>query len=340
VLADHLAHIGKVGPERWLAPLSGPVFGYRRRARLGVRSVAKKGGVLVGFREKRSTFITPLRECRTLIATASALLPDLKALIDSLSCPDRLPQVEVAAGDSDLALVFRHLVTLTEPDRETLRAFAERHGVQVWLQGGGPESATPLWPRTPEPLHYGLSEFDVRFEFRPTDFVQVNAEMNRLMVSQALALLDPQPQDHVLDLFCGLGNFTLPLARRAQHVLGIEADAHAVALARHNAALNGLSNTEFRVADLYDELGGEVPWGDFRFDKLLLDPPRSGAMEAIKRLCEPLPARIVYVSCYPATLARDSQYLVHVLGYRLAATGVMDMFPQTSHVESMALFTR
>lgn len=339
ILAEQLRRLGGVEPERWLAPVTGPAWGYRRRARLGVRFVPKKGGVLVGFRERAHSFITGLETCPVLEPRLSSLLPALRALIADLSCPDRIPQIEVAAGDAAAALVFRHLVPLREADLERLRAFAERNRIQVYLQPAGPDSVQPLWPERPEPLEYALEEFGLRLQFRPTDFIQVNAAINRRLVHQAVEWLEPGPQEAVLDLFCGLGNFTLPLARRAGRVLGLEADAALVDGARNNAVLNGITNAEFSPADLYSE-GLGAWWGDFRFDKLLIDPPRSGAMEAIKRLPEPGPARIVYVSCYPATLARDSRYLVAVRGYRLAAAGVLDMFPHTRHVESMAVFIR
>ncbi len=339
-LADNLARIGKVEPAAWLAPLTGPAWGYRRRARLGVRLVPKKGGVLVGFRERRRSFITPLTQCPVLDPRLAALLPALRELVGALSCPERIPQIEAAAGDDATALVVRHLVPLSDTDRARLRAFAVRHGVQLLLQPGGPESIVALEPALPRPLSYRLAAHDTLIEFGPADFVQINAQVNAQMVTQALALLAPQPGEQVLDLFCGLGNFTLPLARRCARVLGIEAEAAAVVAARANAARNGITNAEFRVANLYDETAPEPPWGAYRADKLLLDPPRTGAMQAIKQLHAPLPQRLVYVSCNPATLARDAGYLVHVLGYRLASAGVLDMFPHTSHVESMALFVQ
>jgi 23S rRNA (uracil1939-C5)-methyltransferase len=244
----------------------------------------------------------------------------------------------VASGDDSSALVFRHLVRLVERDVELLRDFGKRHNIQIYLQAHDPDSVIGLWPDAPEELSYRLPEFDIEIHFRPTDFVQVNSAVNRRIVNQAIELLDLKSTDSVLDLFCGLGNFTLPLARGAKRVLGVEGDLTLIEGARHNARLNGIANAEFMAADLYHD--DAASWTDFGGDKLLLDPPRGGAMEAIKRLTEPLPSRIVYVSCYPATLARDSEYLVHVLGYRLAAAGVMDMFPQTSHIESMALFVR
>lgn len=340
VLHDALERIGKVQPDAWLAPLEGQAWGYRRRARLGVKFVAKKGGVLVGFREKRSAFITPLTFCEVLDASVAQRLPDLKTLIEGLSCADRLPQIEVAVGDNAVALVFRHLVPLTPDDLAALMAFGQRHGIQMWLQSGGPDSVAPLWPAQPEALVYRLPDEGVEFEFAVTDFIQVNADLNRRMVRQALALLDPQPTDNVLDLFCGLGNFSLPLARRAARVLGIEGDGRLIDKARLNAQRNAIGNVEFIAANLYTETGPD-PWGDAHFDQWLLDPPRTGAAEPIRRLSpDKLPARIVYVSCNPATLARDAQVLVHAKGYRLSHAGVMDMFPQTSHVEAMAVFDR
>ena len=352
VLAGQLEHIGKVQPESWLAPLTGPAWGYRRRARLGVRFVPGKGGVFVGFRERRKSFLANLNECPVLEPKLAALLPTLRGIIAQLSCPHRIPQIEVAAGDDATALVIRHLLPLTDADRTLLCGFAQQHALQIYLQGGGPDSIAPLWPekcvmdgavteprmQNPPPLYYRLTEYDVTLHFRPTDFIQVNNALNQRLVHQALTLLDLKPADRVLDLFCGLGNFTLPLARHAQQVLGIEADAQLIAGARGNAERNGLSNAEFRQADLYN--GSAASWNGFGFNKLLLDPPRNGAIEAIKRLPRDGVERIVYVSCYPATLARDAEYLVRVLGFRLAAAGVMDMFPHTSHVESMALFIR
>ncbi len=340
ILHDNLKRIGKVEPEAWLVPLSGRHWAYRRKARLGVRVVQKKGGVIVGFREKASSFITPLASCEVLEARVGVLLPALQELIAGLSRPDRIPQIEVAAGDDAVALAFRHLVPLTDQDVRRLAGFGERHGLRIFGQPGRPDELVPVYPVPPEPLMYRLPEFGLEFEFSPTDFIQVNAELNRQMVAQAVQLLDPQPADHVLDLFCGLGNFTLPIARRAGQVLGIEADERLIAKARHNASRNGIGNAEFRTGDLY-RVEGPDPWGNRRFGKWLLDPPRTGAIEAVKRLPEAGgPQRIVYVSCNPATLARDSQVLVHARGYRLKAAGVMDMFPQTSHVEAMALFER
>ena len=341
VLAETLAHVGRVQPERWLAPLAGPAHGYRRRARLGVRNVPKKGGVLVGFREKRRSFITPLDTCVTLDARVNDLLPALRELIAGLSIPDRLPQIEVACGDDVVTLVFRHLRPLTEADRERLTTFAHTHAVQVYLQAEGPESATPLAPSSPRTLQYRLPEYDVTLSFQPTDFIQVNGAVNRQLVRQALTLLDLKPSDRVLDLFCGLGNFTLAAARTAARVIGMEAEAGLVERARGNAAANGIANAEFTVADLY---AANLLLPRFTEEgapfKLLLDPPRAGAIEVLKCLAPQQPQRVVYVSCNPATLARDAEYLVNAAGYRFEAAGVADMFPHTSHVESIALFTR
>jgi 23S rRNA (uracil1939-C5)-methyltransferase len=339
ILRDALQRIGKVEPEAWLPPLAGPAWGYRRRARLGVRYVPKKGGVLVGFREKRLSYITSLTACEVLDPSISALLPMLHELIAGLSCPARIPQIEVAVGDNARALVFRHLQPLTEADIASLVGFGEHHDVQIHLQPNPPGNIHCVWPRTPPTLYYRLPEFDIRMEFNPTDFIQVNAELNRTIVSAAVRLLDPQPDERVLDLFCGLGNFSLPLARRAHRVVGVETDAALLDRARHAAVDNGLGNVEFLSANLYDEQSA-VPWGSAHFDKWLLDPPRTGAIEALNRLPDSgAPQRILYISCNPATLARDSALLVSK-GYRLMSAGVADMFPHTSHVEALALFER
>lgn len=337
ILSEHLAHIGNLRPNYWLPPLTGPVFGYRRRARLGVRLVPKKGGVLVGFRERHRSYLAQLKTCPVLDNKISNLLPALRDLIASLSCPHRIPQIEFASGDTKSALVFRHLDSLDEQDEASLKAFGRSHEIQVYLQGSGPESAMALWPPSADDLSYRLDEFDVEIRFQPTDFVQINAFINRQMVNQVVRLLDLNGDEAVLDLFCGVGNFTLPIARRARRSLGVEANNSLIKRARNNATVNGITNAEFISADLY-RTDGSAPWLDFHADRLLLDPPRSGAIAVIKRLNAPYPSRIIYVSCHPATLARDSDYLVHVLGYSLEAVGVIDMFPQTSHMESMAVF--
>jgi 23S rRNA (uracil1939-C5)-methyltransferase len=340
ILRDNLARIGKVEPESWLPALDGPLWGYRRKARLGARVVQKKGGVVIGFREKHSSFLTPLASCEVLHPRVSALLPALRNLIATLSTPNRIPQIEVAVGDNATAFVFRHLVPLTADDDARLTDFGRQHDIQIFRQPGRPDQLVPVWPQNPAPLLYRLPEANIELEFAPADFIQVNTELNQRMVVRALELLDPKHEEAVLDLFCGLGNFTLPLARRAGRVLGIEADAALIDKAQRNAQHNQLQNAEFRLADLYSSDTPD-PWGTERFDKWLLDPPRTGAVEVVKRLpAEGGPRRILYVSCNPATLARDSEVLAHHKGYRLAAAGVMDMFPQTSHVEAMALFER
>ena len=334
-LEQSLSRIGKTLPERWLPSVEGEEWGYRRRARLSVRRVPKKGGVLVGFRERRSSYVADLRECPVLPPAISALIAPLKELVESLSVRERLPQIEVAMGDAATALVFRHLLPLSEDDRERLRRFARERGVQVWLQPARPENAQPFEPEGGE-LFYELPDFAVRLQFRPTDFTQVNPAVNRLLVGRALELLDPRPGERIADLFCGLGNFSLPMARRGARVIGFEGSPELVERARANAAANGLT-AQFEAMDLFHPQ--LRPYGPF--EKILLDPPRQGAIEVVKSLAaEGAPRRIVYVSCDTATLARDAGVLVHTKGYRLAAAGVVNMFPHTAHVESIALLER
>ncbi|MDA9982928.1 23S rRNA (uracil(1939)-C(5))-methyltransferase RlmD [Gammaproteobacteria bacterium] len=336
-LMDNLHRIARVSPDAWLEPLTGPTRGYRRKARLGIRFVPKKGGVLIGFRERNTSYITPLESCHVLDPRVSELLTALHLLVENLSCFDRVPQIEVAAGENEVSLVFRHLEEFTEEDLGVLRRFADQYGVQVFLQSGGLDSIYPLSPVTPVPLFYNLPKYDVRIQFETTDFVQVNADLNRALVDLVVDRLDPGPNETVLDLFCGLGNFTLPLARRARAILGVEGEPVLVDRARENARDNQISNAEFSVADLYAE-DPEGTWLNRTYDKVLLDPPRTGAMEVIKRIGQLAPNRVVYVSCNPATLARDAEFMVHDLGFRLTAAGVIDMFPHTNHVESIAVF--
>ncbi|MDX9995652.1 MAG: 23S rRNA (uracil(1939)-C(5))-methyltransferase RlmD [Rhodocyclaceae bacterium] len=340
VLEDAFWHIARLKPENILSPIVGPAWGYRRRARLTVRLVAKKGGVLVGFHEKRSSYVAVMDSCAVLPAPISALLPALRHLVESLSIPDRLPQIEVAAGDTPTALVFRILEALTPDDEEKLRAFADRHGVHVWLQTGGPDTAALFHPADGGWPAYRLPDFDVTLRFRPTDFTQVNHDVNRVLVRRALGLLDVRPGESVADMFCGLGNFTLPLARLGAQVVGVEGSAPLIARARENAVANGLAERiDYHVANLFEVTPEKLSgWG--RFGKMLIDPPREGAVELVKSLGADAPHRIVYVSCNPATLARDAAVLVHEKNYRLAAAGIANMFPQTSHVESIALFER
>jgi 23S rRNA (uracil1939-C5)-methyltransferase len=337
-LEENLARIGKVEAEIMLPIVYGDEWHYRRRARLGARYVPKKGGAMVGFREKRSSYITDMHECHVLPDHVSRLILPLRELVERLSIRARLPQIEVAVGDNATVLVIRHLDPLTPQDQEALRGFSERHQVSLWLQPAGPDSAHPFHPPENSPgseLYYELPEFGLRFAFRPTDFTQVNQGVNRVLVSRAVRLLDPRPGERVADLFCGLGNFSLPLASGGAAVIGFESSRELIERARHNATLNAVV-VQFEVMNLFEpQLGPYAP-----FDKLLIDPPREGAVEIVKALPAAWPRRIVYVSCDPATLARDAGVLVHAKGFRLAAAGVVNMFPHTAHVESIALFER
>ena len=335
-LEDALWHIGKVRPESMLPPIHGPSWGYRRRARLSVRALSDSGPVLVGFRERRSTHVAETTSCRVLPPRVSALIVPLRELVGGLSVRARLPQIEVAVGDEAVVLVLRLLEPLTAADEAVLRKFADAHAVQLWLQPGGPASARPFHPVEAPPLYYALPEFGVRIRFSPTDFTQVNHEVNTLLVRRAVQLLAARPGERILDLFCGLGNFTLPIARCGAEVIGIEGSAALVDRARENAQRNGLV-AQFMVADLFEPAAcARLP----RCEAMLLDPPREGAIEIVKAVDDDAPRRIVYVSCDPATLARDSGVLVHVKGYRLAAAGVVNMFPHTGHAEAIALFAR
>jgi len=338
IVREAMAHIAKVGVEEWAPPLSGPVYGYRRKARLGARVVDKKGGLLVGFRERRRSYITPLLTCQTLDARMGLKLAPLKGLLERLSRPESIPQVEFAAGDLSAALVLRHVEPLTDTDRERITAFGREHGFSVYGQSGGPDTVS-LMGGEALPLRYALPEFDVDLEFGPGDFVQVNAVANRAMVKQAVDWLDVRKDSRVLDLFCGLGNFTLPLGRRAQTVLGVEGAAALVERGLANARRHGLTHIEFAAADL-DVFGLDTLLEDRVWDRALLDPPRTGALAAVGVLAKRGVPRIVYVSCNPATLARDADVLVHQFGYRLTRAGVIDMFPHTHHIETMALFER
>ncbi len=337
-LLDALKHIGKVEPGRVLDPLRNRTpWGYRRKARLGIKHVPKKGKVLVGFRERGTPYVTDLSECHVLHPRIAALLTPLSVLVDALHIRDRVPQVEVAMDDDQLVLIFRVLDAPSDDDLAALRIFGADHDVFVYLQSGGPDTIAPL--DAPADLAYALPDFDLRLGFLPSDFTQVNTDINRQMIRHALDLLDVGPQDHVLDMFCGVGNFTLPLATRAARVVGVEGDAGLVERARGNAIRNNLDNVGFHVANLYADLE-RPPWLGERYDKVLLDPPRSGALEILDQLPKLGARRVVYVSCYPGTLARDAGELVHKHGYRLRAAGVMDMFPHTAHVESIALFEK
>ena len=339
VLEDSLWHIGRVLPEQMLPPIQGEPWGYRHRARLGVRKVPKKGGMLVGFHERKSSYIADIHSCEILPPHLSALLMPLRELIGALSISERMPQVEVAVGEHCTALVLRVLEPINANDENLLRAFADRHGVVFYLQPKGPDTAFRFHPVEGPRLSYTLPEFDLELEFKPTEFTQVNHAVNEVMVRRALRLLDPQPGERIADMFCGLGNFTLPIARSGATVVGVEGSEPLVRRGRESAVANGLAErVEFGVANLFEctpeslaLLGG--------FDKMLIDPPREGAIELVKALpAEGAPRRIVYVSCNPATLARDAAVLVGVQGYRFVAAGAINMFPHTAHVESIALF--
>lgn len=338
-LEDSLSRIGRTEPRNWLPPLRGDEWAYRRRARLAVKYVPAKGRVLVGFRERHAPFITDMQRCEVLARPVDSLVAELAEVIGRLSIRSRLPQIEVAVGDDGVALVMRVLDPPSVADRKQLVEFGKRFDVQVWLQPGGLDSIAALWPDAEPPaLCYRLPEFDVEIVFRPTDFVQVNGEVNRRMVVKAIEYLAPEPGDRVLDLYSGIGNFSLPLARRSAYVLGIEGEASLVERARANAAHNGIDNAEFRVADL-TAFDGRERWLSPGFDRVLLDPARGGAADVMRHMRTIGPRRIVYVSCHPGTLARDAGVLVHEHGYTLEAAGIIDMFPHTAHVESMAVFT-
>lgn len=341
VLEDALWHLARLRPEQLYPPISGAGWGYRQRARLSVRHVPKKGGVLVGFHEKRSSFIAVMDSCAVLPPKVSALIPELKTLVAGLSTPDRLPQVEISIGGEQIVFVLRHLEPLTPGDEDRLRRFADAHGIVWYLQPKGPDTVHLFHPPGTPPLAYTLPDFGVELQFSPTEFTQVNHGVNRMLVRRAMNLLKPQAGERIGDLFCGLGNFTLPIASQGATVVGIEGSAALVARAKANAERNGLGGRcEFGVANLF-EATPESLAALGHFDKLLVDPPRDGALAVVQAL--PVaggPQRIVYVSCSPATLARDAAILVHEKGYALRGAGIASMFPHTSHVESIALFER
>jgi 23S rRNA (uracil1939-C5)-methyltransferase len=337
-LMENLERIGRVKPESVLPPLCEGHWGYRRKGRFSVRRVEKKDKTLIGFREQDPRFVADLRQCHTVIPQIGFRIEALGALVDSLDGRADIPQIEFIAGDDTIAFVVRHLNPLTPADLDRLTAFAQAENFAIFLQPGGNHTVHPLWPHE-VPLSFRLAPWDVELAFRPLDFIQVNARLNEKMIAHAFSLLDPQPGERVLDLFCGLGNFTLPLARLVGEVVGVEGEAGLVARARENAARNGLANAQFFAADLTQDQR-KAPWMKQGFDKLLLDPPRSGAIDVLKQLPLKKFNRIVYVSCHPGSLARDAGYLVNECGFRLVGAGVMDMFPHTAHVESIALFER
>lgn len=333
VVEEAFARIAGISPDEWLPPILGPTWRYRRRARLGVKHVEAKARVLVGFRERAAPYITDMTQCPVLVPPMDTVIAPLAEAIAATSIKRRLPQAEVAVGEDAAAIVLRVLDAPSADDRERLAAFGAERGIDVYLQTGGPGTVAPLG--SARPLKYSLPEFGITLEFAPTDFIQINAAVNERMVSAAVELADVTPADRVLDLFCGLGNFTLPFARRAAEVLGVEGEAGLVARAVRNAKLNGIENARFLTADL-----AERGWPFYResWDLALLDPPRTGAEAPVEQLGRVRPRRIVYVSCHPATLARDAKVLVGTHGYRLRAARALDMFPHTHHVEAMALF--
>ncbi|WP_183440879.1 23S rRNA (uracil(1939)-C(5))-methyltransferase RlmD [Pseudoduganella violacea] len=344
VLEDNLWHLSKVKPETMMRPMYGPTWGYRYRARLSSRFVAKKGTVLVGFHEKKSVFVADIQSCQILPKHVSDMMMPLRGLIHSLSIFDKVPQIELAIGEDLTVLVMRNMEPLTADDEAKVKAFADQYQIQWWLQPKGPDTAHPFYPLDKQ-LHYLLPEFGVKMPFKPVDFTQVNHHINRVLVAKALRLLEVQPEDRVADLFCGLGNFTLPLATQAREVVGIEGSTALTERALSNAKANGLdAKTTFYTRNLFEVTKDDlIALG--KFDRMLIDPPRDGAMALSLALAELkesnpelLPKRIVYVSCSPSTLARDAGVLVHRAGYVLNKAGVVNMFPHTSHVESMAVF--
>ena len=339
VLIEQLEHFGGIEPDAILPPITGPQFEYRRKARLGVRYVHKKEEVLVGFREKGSSFITNMTQCEVMDARVGQLITPLRELIRTLAAYRTIPQIEVAMGDEHVALVFRHLEPLSEEDQQALIQFSKAHNLHLYLQPAGVSSVHKVWPEDSYlRLSYRMDEFDLEMQFHPMDFTQVNAAINTKMVSKALEFISPQPGERILDLFCGLGNFTLPLARSGAEVIGVEGSEAMVDRGYENANHNNLENASFYAADLTQDFKGK-PWAEGGFDKILIDPPRSGALEIVQNIKQFKAKKIVYVSCNPATLARDSGEL-QKQGYQLESAGVLDMFPHTAHVESIAVFNR
>jgi 23S rRNA (uracil1939-C5)-methyltransferase len=343
LLESNLWHIGRVKAESMLSPIYGPMFGYRHKARLRVKYVHKKQRVLVGFNERSTRFVADIQSCQVLPPHISALIVPLQELIVQLSIKDLVPQIELAVGEGTTVLVFRIMSALLPVDEVLMREFADAHQVQVWTQTKGPDTIKPFHPLNAQSLSYSLPEFNLKYPFSPTEFTQVNPHINRVMIRRAMQLLNPQANERIADFFCGLGNFTLPIARSGATVFGMEGSSALVKRAEESALLNGLDKqVRYQEADLFfmsPESLVELGY----FDKWLIDPPRDGAMELVKSLAvdgKSSPQRIVYVSCNPATLARDAAILVQQKGYRMVAAGVINMFPHTTHVESIALFER
>ena len=343
-MLDGLKHLGKVEPNEVFEPIIGDAWGYRRKARLGAKFVFKKDKVLVGFRERHAGFLADIQSCEVLHESVASKLTEIQTMMYDMHSRDTTPQIEVAVGDENTALIIRHLKPLTEDDQNTWISFAQKHDFQLYLQPKGPDTVHCIWPEAADlnTLYYRHESFDTKVEFGPQDFFQVNNSINVQMVPRAVELLKLTGEERVLDLFCGLGNFTLPIARNAKHVTGIEGDAVMVKRAKETAIVNGIENTDYFASNLMgtpEELKRE-PWLKNQYDCILLDPPRSGAKEIIEHFGKLKAKRIVYVSCHPATLARDAGELVHTHGYKLLGAGVMDMFPQTAHVESIAVFEK
>ncbi len=339
LILDQLQHFGKIQPDTVLPPLTGPQWGYRRKGRLSVKYVGKKNAVLVGFHEKNGRYIADIKRCEILQPPLDSLITPLKELIQNLKSYQHIPQLEVAVGDQATAIIFRHLVPLASEDIEQLIAFGKQHQLHIYLQPKGPQSIHLIWPENlaSEFLQYSISDPAINLEFKPTDFVQINKVINQQMIKRALELLALEAADCVLDLFCGLGNFTLPIARQCAEVIGVEGDADLIARATENAQKNHLNNARFFQQNLEGDFNFEN-WTQRKFTKVLLDPPRVGALHAIQQIAKLKPQRIVYVSCNPATLARDAGELINH-GYRLTKVGMMDMFPHTHHAEAIGLFS-
>ena len=337
-LMEQMSHFGHIEPEEWIEPMTGPLWGYRRKARLGVKHVPKKNRVLVGFREKGTPYLALLDKCEVLDPRIGTRLAELGSMIETLAAYNRIAQIEVAMDDKNTALVFRNLDPLSDSDQKILITYGQKNDLWIYLQSGGPDTISPIWPKSPQ-MSYA-PEVGLTLMFEPSDFTQVNATINQNMIQLTMELLEVCTEDRVLDLFCGLGNFSLPLARRVSEVVGVEGDAALVKHAQNNAKLNDLNNATFEQADLTKTALKDYSWANDGFNKILLDPPRSGAFEVLSQLADLGAERIVYVSCNPATLARDAGELVHKYGYTLVSAGIMDMFPHTSHVESIALFIK
>lgn len=341
-LQENLQKLAHIAPEEWLQPLVADHWGYRRRARIGIKNVPKKGGVIVGFRERNSSFIHPMRSCEVLHSNVETLVQPLRDLVETLTIPDKIPQVEATVSDNATVFILRHLEAFQQSDLDALKSFAKQHDIQLFLQPGNLKTVHPLYPQKPDALYYEYRDFPVRIEFLPIDFIQVNASINNLLVSRAVEYLDIQSDDVILDLFCGVGNFTLPIATKASSVVGVEGDAGLVKRAKHNTDINSMDNLEFYMHDLFreDMFETKPEWLRKDYSKIVIDPPRSGALEIVKNIEYFDVPKIVYVSCNPATLARDTDILVNQKGYKLQKAGVIDMFPHTAHVESIAVFVK